>query len=118
MELEVTTKGQFRFRKKERITHPQDFRRVMKFGRKFTSKNFILFMEKKEDSFHRLGIVVKKEVGPATFRNRIKRYIREFFRLHKYQIRESFNIILLVRKGCSVNRYREAEGELKRLFVL
>jgi ribonuclease P protein component len=118
MELGVTTKGQFRFRKKERITHPQDFRRVMKFGRKFTSKNFILFMEKNEDSFHRLGIVVKKEVGPATFRNRIRRYIREFFRLHKYEIKGSFNIILLVRKGCSADQYRDAEGELKRLFVL
>jgi ribonuclease P protein component len=118
MELGVTTKGRFRFRKKERITHPQDFRRVMKFGRKFTSKNFILFMEKNENSFHRLGIVVKKEVGPATFRNRIRRYIREFFRLHKYEIKGSFNIILLVRKGCSVDRYREAEGDLRRLFVL
>jgi ribonuclease P protein component len=51
-------------------------------------------------------------------RNRIKRYIREFFRLHKYEIRGSFNIILLVRKGCSADRYRDAEGELKRLFVL
>jgi ribonuclease P protein component len=118
MELEVTTKGRFRFSKKERITHPQDFRRVMKFGRKFTSKSFILFMEKNQDSFHRLGIVVKKEVGPATFRNRIRRYIREFFRLHKYDIKGSFNIILLVRKGCSADRYGEAEGELKRLFVL
>jgi ribonuclease P protein component len=118
MELGVTSKGQFRFRKKERITHPQDFRRVMKFGRKATSKNFILFTEKKEDSFHRLGIVVKKEVGPAAFRNRIKRYIREFFRLYRYQMRGSFNIILLVRKGCSVHRYRDAEGELRRLFRL
>jgi ribonuclease P protein component len=118
MESGVTTKGHFRFRKKERITHPQDFRRVMKFGRKFTSKSFILFMEKNQDSFHRLGIVVKKEVGPATFRNRIRRYIREFFRLHKYDIKGSFNIILLVRKGCSADRYREAEAELKKLFVL
>ena len=118
MELGVTTKGQFKFRKKERITHPQDFRRVMKFGRKFPSKNFILFMEKNESSFHRLGIVVKKEVGPATFRNRIRRYIREFFRLHKYEIKGSFNIILLVRKGCPVDRYRDAEGDLRRLFVL
>src|SRR4030066_1394839 len=103
MELGVTTKGQFRFRKKERITHPQDFRRVMKFGKKFTSKNFILFMEKNEESFHRLGIVVKKEVGPATFRNRIRRYIREFFRLHKHQIKGSFEIVLMVKKGCLIN---------------
>jgi len=66
--------------------------------------------------FHRLGIVVKKEIGPATFRNRMKRLIREFFRLHKHQIRGRYDLILMVKKGCSINRYQEAEEELKGFF--
>jgi ribonuclease P protein component len=68
--------------------------------------------------FHRLGIVVKKEIGPATFRNRMKRYLREFFRLHKHQIKNSYDIILMVKKGCSLIRYQEAEEELKEVFIL
>ena len=111
-------KGSFRFTKKERITQPQEFKRVMKLGRRISSRNFILFVKKNEEPFHRLGIVVKKEIGPATFRNRMKRYIREFFRLHKYQIKGSYDIILMVKKGCSVNRYQEAEEELRGLFIL
>jgi ribonuclease P protein component len=114
----ITVKGSFRFTKKERITHPQDFRRAMKLGRKLPSKNFILFIQKNENKFHRLGIVVKKEIGSATFRNRMKRYIREFFRLHKHQIKGSYDIILMVKKGCSFNRYQEAEEELRGLFIL
>jgi len=110
-------KGPFRFTKKERITRSQDFRRVMKKGRRRTSKNFILFIQKNEIPFHRLGIVVKKETGPATFRNRIKRYVREFFRLHKDRIKGSFDIILLARKECLFNRYEEVEEELRRLVV-
>jgi len=110
--------GTFSFTRKERINHPQDFRRVMKSGRRFTSKNFILFMKENKNPFHRLGIVVKKEIGPATFRNRIKRYVREFFRLHKREINGSFDVVLLVKKGCSVNRYTEAEEELRGLFIL
>ena len=83
-----------------------------------TSPNFVVFIHKNENTLHRLGIVVKKEIGQATFRNRMKRYIREFFRLHKHQIKGSYDIILMIRKGCSLNRYQEAEEELKRLFIL
>ena len=90
----------------------------MRIGRRLSSKNFMLFIKKNENPFHRLGIVVKKEIGPATFRNQTKRYIREFFRLQKHQIKGSYDIILMVKKGCSVNRYQEAEKELRGLFVL
>jgi len=90
----------------------------MKFGRRHSSKNFVLFTLKNENDIHRLGLVVKKEVGLATFRNRMKRYLREFFRLHKRQIRGSFDIVILVKKGCSIHRYVEAEEELKRILFL
>jgi ribonuclease P protein component len=117
MMLKGTVEGAFRFTKKERINLPQDFRRVMKSRRRVTSKNFILFIQENRNVFHRLGIVVKKEVGPATFRNRIKRYIREFFRLHKHRIEGSFDIVLLVKKGCLINRYKEVEEELRGFFI-
>ena len=108
----------FRFTKRERITDPQDFRRVMKSGKRLPSRNFILFSQKNENQFHRLGIVVKKEVGLATYRNRAKRYLREFFRLHKEQIKGSFDLIFLVKKGCRIKTYREAEEELRGLLAL
>jgi len=111
-------KGSFRFNKKERITEPQDFRRVMRLGRKHSSRSFKLFIEEGGKTFHRLGIVTKKEIGPAAFRNRMKRYVREFFRLHKHRIRGSYDIILLMKRGCSFDRYQEAEKELRGLFVL
>jgi ribonuclease P protein component len=65
-----------------------------------------------------LGIVVKKEIGPATFRNKIRRYVREFFRLHKHQIKSSYDMILMIKKGCSINRYQQAEEELRGLLIL
>jgi ribonuclease P protein component len=90
----------------------------MKLGKRLQSKNLILFILRNENQFHRLGMIVKKETGPATYRNRIKRYFREFFRLHKHQISGSFDMILMAKKGCSVNRYRELEKELRGLVIL
>jgi ribonuclease P protein component len=116
--MKIGMKGSFRFRKKERITEPQDFRRIMRLGRKYSSRNFRLFIEEGGKTFHRLGIVVKKEVGSATYRNRMKRYIREFFRLYKHKIKGSGDIILMIKSGCSFDRYQEAEKELRGLFFL
>jgi len=48
----------------------------------------------------------------------MKRYIREFFRLHKHQIKGSYDIVLMIKKGYSLNRYREAEKELRGLLIL
>ncbi len=111
-------KGPFSFTKQERINQPQDFRRVMRKGRRRASNNFVLFFEENKISFHRLGIVVKKEIGKAPFRNRIRRYVREFFRLYKHQIKGSFDIVFLVKKGCTINCFKEAEEELRGLFIL
>jgi ribonuclease P protein component len=108
----------FRFTKKERINHPLEFRKVVRGGKKAQSRHFTLFLQDNRLGFHRLGVVVKKETGPATYRNRIKRYIREFFRLHRAQKKGSFDIILLARKGNVLRHYREAEEELKGLLLL
>lgn len=110
-------KGAFRVTKKERIQLPQDFRGVMKFGRRVPSENFVLFFRANKNTYHRLGILIKKEVGTAAFRNRIKRHVREFFRLNKHQLKGSFDIVFLVKKGYLNKRYQEVEQELRGFFV-
>ena len=107
-----------RFRGEEKIADPQDFKKVMRFGKKLPSKNFILLTKRNDKQVHRLGIVISKEVGKATYRNRIKRLVREFFRLNKHRIEGASDMVILVRKGCALNRYAEAEEELRRLFAL
>ncbi len=116
--MKIAAKGSFRLRKKERITEPLDFRRIMRLGRRRSSGSFKLFVQKSDSAFHRLGIVVKKDTGTAAFRNRMKRYIREFFRLHKHEIKGCYDFVLMIQKGCSFDRYQEAEKELRGLFIL
>ena len=110
--------GSFRFSRSERLTHPQDFKRVMKTGRRLASRNFVVFVKENKLEFSRLGIVVSKEVGSAAYRNRIKRVCREFFRLYKHRIRGLFDIVILAKKGCSVKKYDDAKEELGRVLAL
>jgi len=107
----------FKFPRRERISHPLEFRQVMTSGRRIPSRNFILFMKETQNQFHRLGIVVSKEVGSAAYRNRIKRLFREFFRLHKNQIMRSYDFVIRVKKGCSLGAYAEIEEEMRKLSL-
>lgn len=88
----------------------------MRSGRRQASKHLIVFKKETKNSFHRFGVVVGKEVGEATYRNRIKRWCREFFRLHKNDIKGSYDFVVLIRKGFCLRRYGEVERELRRHF--
>jgi ribonuclease P protein component len=88
---------------------------VMKFGKKIPSRNLILFFKENRSQVHRLGLVVSREVGSAAYRNRIKRFVREFFRHHKNKIRGTLDMVVLVRKNCTLQSYRETKEEVGRL---
>lgn len=111
----VNKRETFRFFRRERLTHPQEFRSVMKFGKKIPSRNLILFVKENRSQIHRLGLVVSREVGSAAYRNRIKRFVREFFRHHKNEIRGTLDMVILVRKNCTLQSYRETKEEIGRL---
>lgn len=110
-------KGKYRFKKQERIASSRDFKKVMKLGKKIQSKNFTLFILQNDYNFHRLGIIIKKGVGKATYRNRVKRLIREFFRLNKHLIKNHFDLIFLIKKGCTIKNYQDVEQEVKELKI-
>jgi ribonuclease P protein component len=64
-------------------------------GNRHFSDYFIIVFRKNPTSTSRLGITVSKKVGKAVTRNRIKRTIREFFRLNRnlWQGRLDVNVI-------------------------
>ncbi len=63
-----------------------------------------------------MGLVVGRKVGGAVSRNRIKRLIREFFRLNKEKIPESSDLIVLAKKDIRIKGYREVFDELGVIF--
>jgi len=70
------------FDKSVRLLKSYEFRLVFDQGVKDVGEHFILFSIRASKDKNRLGLVVSKKVGNAVVRNRIKRLLREQFRLH------------------------------------
>jgi ribonuclease P protein component len=65
-----------------RLKKNAEFRVVYRKGKSFSNNLLVLYIYKNKKDFNRLGIVVSKKVGKSVIRNRIKRLIKESFRLN------------------------------------
>ena len=91
-------------RNSERLGKNGEFNRVYRNGARLYGKGFTLVYLRDEQSGNRfpesrLGISVPRKVGNSVQRNRIKRIVREAFRLHREIFPQGSDIVFAVRPG-------------------
>jgi ribonuclease P protein component len=89
----------FSLDKEEKLLKPPEFKRVMRKGSSQSTGNFRVFIFPNQSKKQRLGITTSRKIGTAVKRNRIKRLLRDFFRLHKRQLPPSSDILFIARPG-------------------
>lgn len=101
--------------KLKRLTRREEVQRVFSKGRKFVSPSFVIFSL--EDSFPDLlyAIHVRKKLGSAVERNRIKRIYREALRRQKVSLR-GHNLIVIPRVGSKLLTLNQVSDQIKAFF--
>ncbi len=110
-------KTQFSFRKHERLRHQRDFQLALRYGSRRHTEHFTIVLRPNALQFSRLGVTVSKKVGNAVKRNRVKRCLREFFRLHKHKLPPSHDLVIIAKKDAATLAYNDVCEELAAVLV-
>jgi ribonuclease P protein component len=86
------------YTKADRLRKRSEFVHVFQQGRKVQNRHFTAFYCPGQNSASRIGITVTKRVGKAVTRNRIKRIIREHFRLNRECTQPYLDINVIAKK--------------------
>ncbi len=104
------------FRPYERLKRRRDFDRVTREGRSLGDGLFRLRAAPNGLSHGRLGIIVSKRMSRyAPERNRMKRLIREAWRLHKRDLPPGVDWLVIPKGNLSRKTLKEVEASLVRL---
>ena len=108
-----------RFQRADRILRSRDFQRVGRVGKRFASRNFVLFIAQPEvlesGKRRRLGVTVSRRVGNAITRNRVKRGIREWFRRWRSQFEQEADVVVIARRPAAELTSTEIALDLEKL---
>ena len=104
----------FSFPKKQHLRTPADFQRVYDIKQRAGDKHLLIFGAMNDLNLTRIGLSVSKKNGNAVRRNRIKRLLREAFRLTSHQLPETCDFILIPRPG-SGSTLTDYQSSLKSL---
>lgn len=101
------------FGKQYRLTRRADFDRLQKKGRKLYSKHFLLVVDHSPTGLSRVAIAVTKKVEPhATARNRLRRRLKELFRLARAGFLKPFDILIVARNNALSCEFDEIRREV------
>lgn len=87
-----------------------DFERIIKNTKPFKTKEFLIFVEKKEMDNYHFGISISKKIGNAVTRNKIKRQIKNIIDKKDYE--KNLNCIIIIRKEILNSNFQEMEKNL------
>lgn len=82
------------------------------------TEHFVLLEDRNDRNIRRIGIGIRKKLGRAVVRNRIKRMVKEFYRLNKDLFTENMDHLIKI-KGIPQNlTWKEIISELETLLKL
>lgn len=101
------------FPPKFRLRKSREFARLRDNSTKLYCTHFLILITPSEGSVSRLGITVSTKIDKrAVVRNKIKRRIRDIFRVNRSLLRSNFDIVIIARKNAGDLSFEEFKREI------
>ena len=102
----------------ESLRKNAQFQTVYSNGKSYGNKLFVMYALKNGTEGNRIGISVSKKVGNSVIRHRVKRLVRENYRLHEKMFNSGLDIVVIARNGAADLGFYDVESALLHLLKL
>ena len=92
-----------------------EFRRIYAKGKSGVSPCLVVYCRPNRRENNRLGVTVSAKIGHAVVRNRVRRRLREIFRLSQPEMKQGYDVILVARSRAVKATYRELTKDYLRV---
>lgn len=105
-------------RKIKTLKKNYEFKNVLSKGKFYVGKYIILYVKENNKKENYIGIAVGTKIGHAVERNKIKRLIRENYRLKKEELVRGRDIVFLLNKKSNIKEinYWNINRDMIELF--
>lgn len=97
------------------LKNSRDFKIVYDNGIHKTENYFVMYVLDNNSSYNRIGISVSKKVGNSVVRHRIKRLVKECYRIRERDFRTGIDIVIIARHSASNITYDKVSRSLEYL---
>lgn len=85
---------------KQGILHKnKNFQAVYKAGKSYANKMIVLYVLPTSSTVRRVGFAAGKKLGGAVVRNRVKRLLRNSYRLHQHELIQGIDLLVVGRQA-------------------
>ncbi|MDR2570242.1 MAG: ribonuclease P protein component [Oscillospiraceae bacterium] len=98
------------------LTKNHEFKRLYNKGKSAVSKYTAVYTMRSGGDGNRLGITVSAKLGGAVQRNRIRRRLKEIYRLNEHTLRTGYSIVIVARQSCKDAKWSELESSVLTIF--
>jgi len=95
------------FSKSLKLNHM--FRRLYHKGKSAANRYLVLYCRRNGSSENRIGLTVSGKLGHAVVRNKIRRRLREIYRLHESRFLPGYDIVVVARSRAVTASYQQLE---------
>ena len=93
-----------------------EFRRIYRKGKSAVSPQLVIYCQRNRRGHSRLGVSVSTKLGCAVVRNRVRRRIREIYRLNKAKMLPGYDLIVVARVRAVETDYQKLDRTFLRLL--
>jgi ribonuclease P protein component len=100
----------------DRLRKNYEFKYVYNNGKVYSNNLLVMYIVENKSNYNKVGFSVSKKVGNSVVRNKVKRRIKECFRLNSINIKKGYNIVFVSRVRAKDAVYKELEKAMISIF--